>query len=72
MMLQAISARIALSSQRLLNPRCLSNRHLMTRRAIYTRPYWVVNPSPYMIYLQGRGSIIIASSPEILCRTAGP
>lgn len=29
----------------------------------------VVNPSPYMIYLQARGSIIVASSPEILCRT---
>jgi anthranilate synthase component 1 len=31
----------------------------------------VVNPSPYMIYLQARGSIIVASSPEILCRTVG-
>ena len=29
----------------------------------------VVNPSPYMIYLQARGSIVVASSPEILCRT---
>ena len=29
----------------------------------------VVNPSPYMIYLQARGSILVASSPEILCRT---
>jgi anthranilate synthase component 1 len=28
----------------------------------------IVNPSPYMIYLQGRGSILVASSPEILCR----
>merc|ERR1719399_2110519 len=28
----------------------------------------VVNPSPYMIYLQSRGSIVVASSPEILCR----
>jgi hypothetical protein len=28
----------------------------------------VVNPSPYMIYLQARGSILVASSPEILCR----
>ncbi len=27
----------------------------------------VVNPSPYMIYLQARGSILVASSPEILC-----
>jgi anthranilate synthase component 1 len=31
----------------------------------------VVNPSPYMIYLQARGSILVASSPEILCRTQG-
>lgn len=31
----------------------------------------VVNPSPYMIYLQAAGSILIASSPEILCRTRG-
>jgi anthranilate synthase component 1 len=28
----------------------------------------VVNPSPYMIYLQARGAILVASSPEILCR----
>src|SRR5690606_9239462 len=28
----------------------------------------VVNPSPYMIYLQARGSILVASSPEILAR----
>jgi len=28
----------------------------------------VVNPSPYMIYLQAAGSILVASSPEILCR----
>lgn len=28
----------------------------------------VVNPSPYMTYLQVRGCIIVASSPEILCR----
>lgn len=31
----------------------------------------VVNPSPYMIYLQSAGAIIVASSPEILCRTRG-
>eukprot|EP00793_Prasinoderma_coloniale_P003451 PRCOL_00006687-RA len=30
----------------------------------------VVNPSPYMIYLQARGAIMVASSPEILCRVA--
>ncbi|MHC4909445.1 MAG: chorismate-binding protein [Planctomycetota bacterium] len=29
----------------------------------------IVNPSPYMIYLQGRDAILVASSPEILCRT---
>ncbi|TVQ75366.1 MAG: anthranilate synthase component I [Phycisphaeraceae bacterium] len=28
----------------------------------------VVNPSPYMVYLQSPGCILIASSPEILCR----
>lgn len=28
----------------------------------------VVNPSPYMVYLQARGCIVVASSPEILCR----
>ncbi len=28
----------------------------------------IVNPSPYMIYLQAEGSILVASSPEILCR----
>ncbi len=27
-----------------------------------------VNPSPYMVYLQARGCILCASSPEILCR----
>ncbi|MDX2146161.1 MAG: chorismate-binding protein [Planctomycetota bacterium] len=27
-----------------------------------------VNPSPYMVYAQGEGTILIASSPEILCR----
>ena len=28
----------------------------------------IVNPSPYMIYLQAAGCILVASSPEILCR----
>mgnify|MGYP001212995599 CR=1 FL=1 len=28
----------------------------------------VVNPSPYMAYMQAAGCILIASSPEILCR----
>jgi anthranilate synthase component 1 len=27
-----------------------------------------VNPSPYMVYMQGPGTILVASSPEILCR----
>lgn len=31
----------------------------------------IVNPSPYMIYLQARGCILVASSPEILCRITG-
>ncbi|KAL3521195.1 hypothetical protein ACH5RR_019344 [Cinchona calisaya] len=28
----------------------------------------IINPSPYMAYLQARGSILVASSPEILTR----
>lgn len=28
----------------------------------------VVNPSPYMVYMQCEGCILVASSPEILCR----
>ena len=45
------------------------------KRSTYADPFdvyralRVVNPSPYMIYLQARGSIVVASSPEILCRT---
>lgn len=31
----------------------------------------VVNPSPYMIYLQAKDNILVASSPEILCRCRG-
>lgn len=31
----------------------------------------VVNPSPYLAYIQTRGSILVASSPEILCRISG-
>jgi anthranilate synthase component 1 len=31
----------------------------------------IVNPSPYMIYLQAAGAILVASSPEILCRCQG-
>ncbi len=31
----------------------------------------VVNPSPYQIYLQAAGAILVASSPEILCRVRG-
>ena len=31
----------------------------------------VVNPSPYQIYLQAGGAILVASSPEILCRVRG-
>jgi anthranilate synthase component I len=27
-----------------------------------------INPSPYMVYLQGGGCVLVASSPEILCR----
>jgi anthranilate synthase component 1 len=49
----------------------LSQRFERTSRAdpfeIY-RALRIVNPSPYMIYLQAAGSILVASSPEILCR----
>ncbi len=31
----------------------------------------IVNPSPYMIYLQAAGSILVGASPEILCRVEG-
>jgi len=31
----------------------------------------IVNPSPYMIYLQAQGCILVASSPEILCKVEG-
>ncbi|MCZ6836755.1 MAG: chorismate-binding protein, partial [Planctomycetota bacterium] len=50
----------------------ISQRFERTSRAdpfeIY-RALRIVNPSPYMIYLQAQGSILVASSPEILCRT---
>ena len=32
----------------------------------------VVNPSPYMFYVQARGCILVASSPEILCKVSPP
>ena len=32
----------------------------------------IVNPSPYLIYMQARGSIVVASSPEILARVTRP
>jgi anthranilate synthase component 1 len=31
----------------------------------------IVNPSPYMIYLQATGAILVGASPEILCRVDG-
>lgn len=31
----------------------------------------IVNPSPYQIYLQARGCMLVAASPEILCRVRG-
>jgi len=31
----------------------------------------VVNPSPYMIYMQSPDVVLVASSPEILCRVVG-
>jgi anthranilate synthase component 1 len=30
------------------------------------RALCIVNPSPYMIYLQAQGSVLVGSSPEIL------
>ncbi len=52
----------------------LSQRLERTTRAdpfdIY-RALRVVNPSPYQIYLQAEGCILVASSPEILCRVRG-
>jgi anthranilate synthase component I len=43
------------------------HRSLVDPFEIY-RTLRVVNPSPYMIYLQAEGCILVASSPEILCR----
>jgi anthranilate synthase component 1 len=52
----------------------LSQRLERTTRAdpfdIY-RALRVVNPSPYQIYLQAEGCMLVASSPEILCRVRG-
>ncbi|MCC7204022.1 MAG: anthranilate synthase component I [Phycisphaeraceae bacterium] len=49
----------------------LSQRFELTTTAdpfdIY-RALRVVNPSPYMFYLQVEGAMLVASSPEILCR----
>ncbi len=49
----------------------LSRRFERTTRCdpfeIY-RALRIVNPSPYMIYLQATGSILVGASPEILCR----
>jgi anthranilate synthase component 1 len=38
--------------------------------AVY-RALRIVNPSPYMIYMQGPDAILVASSPELLCRVEG-
>jgi anthranilate synthase component 1 len=48
----------------------LERRTLVDPFEIY-RALRVVNPSPYMIYLQAEGVILAASSPEILCRCRG-
>ncbi|GLC33428.1 hypothetical protein PLESTM_000070200 [Pleodorina starrii] len=42
-------------------------RTFATPLEIY-RALRVVNPSPYMVYMQSRGCHIVSSSPEILCR----
>ena len=44
---------------------------LHTLAFLSLRSLRVVNPSPYMAYLQARGCILVASSPEILCRVDG-
>ena len=38
--------------------------------AIY-RALRIINPSPYMIYMQTPDVVLVASSPEILCRVSG-
>ncbi|HMN95589.1 MAG TPA: chorismate-binding protein [Phycisphaerales bacterium] len=52
----------------------LSQRLVRTTKAdpfdIY-RALRIVNPSPYQIYLQAAGAILVAASPEILCRVRG-
>lgn len=42
-------------------------RSFATPFEIY-RALRVVNPSPYMVYMQTRGCVIVSSSPEILCK----
>lgn len=59
---------VALCSQS--RPPELEHSHENTRWAVCGRALRVVNPSPYMIYLQARGSILVASSPEILCHVS--
>ncbi len=46
-------------------------RHTVADPFEIYRALRVVNPSPYMIYLQAAGSILVGASPEILCRTRG-
>ncbi|GFY84503.1 ADC synthase superfamily protein [Actinidia rufa] len=46
---------------------CFERRTFADPFEIY-RALRVVNPSPYMTYLQARGCILVASSPEILTR----
>jgi len=46
---------------------CLTRQTAADPFEIY-RALRIVNPSPYMIYLQARGAILVASSPEILCQ----
>src|SRR5204863_6807060 len=46
---------------------CLVRQTVADPFEIY-RGLRIVNPSPYMIYLQARGAILVASSPEILCQ----
>ncbi|XP_062092515.1 anthranilate synthase alpha subunit 1, chloroplastic [Humulus lupulus] len=46
---------------------CFERRTFADPFEVY-RALRIVNPSPYMAYIQGRGCILVASSPEILTR----
>ncbi|MBG80541.1 MAG: anthranilate synthase component I [Phycisphaerae bacterium] len=47
------------------------NRKSMAHPFAIYRALRIVNPSPYMIYMQSPDVVLVASSPEILCRVEG-